>query len=100
MKPFKLENDYDDYLFYSYAYYKKDASPVPDTYYDMICRTLLERWDELEHPHKDLADEELLRCGSGFCIQYPDELKVKFDKRIGELEEINLVQTSTKTNQF
>lgn len=66
-----------DYLKYSYIYYVLDRSEISDYEYDNICRQLVANKElfveDQEIPYKDLYDEELLRCGSGFCLKYPNE---------------------------
>jgi len=35
----------------------------------MLCSSLLEELDEIEHPNKELyLDEEMIQCGSGYHI--------------------------------
>lgn len=60
------------YLIHSYLYYVMDAPVVDDAQYDQICVELLEKFDELKHPHKHLLDKEALRAGSGYHIATMD----------------------------
>jgi hypothetical protein len=56
------------FLMASWAYYVHDVSIVSDAFYDEMCETLIAHWDDVEHPHKDLIDRDLLSAGSGFYI--------------------------------
>lgn len=63
---------YTRYLMSSYLYYNDfPVLPYSDCQFDWICRELLERWDEVDHYHKYLCDEETLRAGTGFNIKFP-----------------------------
>ena len=67
-----LSKLYVKYLMSSYLYYNDSLRiPYSDTEFDNICKELLSRWDELDHQHKYLCDEEMLRCGTGYSIKFP-----------------------------
>lgn len=61
------------YLMCSYLYYvaNKDT-PYDDPTFDHICRKLLANWNDFEHMHKHLCDEEMLVAGTGFSIKDSD----------------------------
>ena len=63
------------YLMYSYLYYEKDISLVPDTEYDIICKRLYNEWNEVEHLHKHLVEKETLLAGTGYSLKYPEMVK-------------------------
>ena len=58
------------YLMYSYLYYEENESIVPDAEYDRICKTLYEKWNDIEHRHKNLIDKDTLLAGTGFQLKY------------------------------
>lgn len=65
------------YLTTSYCYYRLDYSVISDELYDEICKTLDEKWDEIEHEHKYLIDREQLRAGTGYALpfdQFPNRI--------------------------
>ncbi len=67
---------FERYLECSYKYYVTfEETYCTDARFDLMCKELLECWDEWEHKYKHLIDKDLLRCGSGFSIQWPQELK-------------------------
>jgi len=61
---------------YYHGIFEEDMvqSPWEDYNYDEATQLLLEHWDKVDHPLKYLADEEDLRAGTGFAIQYPKEI--------------------------
>lgn len=61
------------YLVHSYMYYILDDPVISDIEYDLLCKELLEKFDEIDyHPHKHLVSKEDLRAGSGYSIRkYP-----------------------------
>jgi hypothetical protein len=73
-----------DYLRSSYAYYIQEIeTEFSDSYYDYLCRYLLNNLDKIENPYKHLLCEDSLRCGSGFQLKeadYPEEFKVGYSK--------------------
>tara|TARA_R110000772_G_scaffold121664_2_gene227927 strand:- start:440 stop:679 length:240 start_codon:yes stop_codon:yes gene_type:complete len=69
---------FDKYLMSSYKYYVTfEETGMSDHQFDMLCKDLLGAWDTFEHPLKHLVDKDLLRCGSGFSIQYPADFMEK-----------------------
>jgi len=58
------------YLIGSYAYYVEDNPIFSDAFYDGMAKTILERWDEIEHYHKELLGKDALEAGS-YLGEYP-----------------------------
>ena len=66
------------WLIASYAYYIHDKPILSDGLYDELAKTMLDRWSDIEHPHKHLITEENLKAGSLFNLsaeQYPSITK-------------------------
>ena len=63
------------YLMFSYLYYVKHISLIEDTEFDQMCKTLLEKYDEVEHMHKPLVKKESLTAGTGYDIKYTNMIK-------------------------
>lgn len=59
-------------LMASYAYYVLDKPLISDGVFDNACRELLEHWDQAEHRHKHLIDQDSLRSGSLFQLSDED----------------------------
>ena len=51
-------------------YYEKDITLIEDEEFDQMCKTLLEKYDEVEHINKDLVKKENLTAGTGYDIKY------------------------------
>ena len=64
------------YLIHSYLYYEKDEPIITDVEYDLICKTLEEKWDQVKHRHKKLINKSSLNAGTGYYIKkYPEIVK-------------------------
>ena len=63
------------YLMFSYLYYEKDIILIDDGEFDKMCRTLLEKYDDLEHMHKHLVSKGDLTAGTGYGIKYTEIIK-------------------------
>ena len=63
------------YLMFSYLYYEKNISLIEDGEFDKMCRTLLEKYDDLEHMHKHLVSKGDLTAGTGYGIKYTEIIK-------------------------
>lgn len=66
------------YLMASYLYYIENISPMLDYEYDFICKTLLDNYEKVTHPHKHLIDISSLKAGTAFNIKdndYPNIVK-------------------------
>lgn len=79
------------YLMGSYAYYKQDNPIFSDSFYDEMAKTILERWDDIEHYHKQLINKDDLLAGS-YLGEYPsivegalDSLRDKYYTKTGRL---------------
>lgn len=60
------------FLMASYLYYERAISLMDDGQFDLICKKLDEKWDEINHPHKYLIEREALSSTTGFYIRnYP-----------------------------
>lgn len=68
------------YLMASYAYYEQDDPIFSDAVFDRLARRMIEKWDEIEHRHKDCITLDMLRAGT-YTGDYPKQVK-------GALEQI------------
>lgn len=59
------------YLMLSYLYYVKNESLIDDTEFDIMCKDILNEWDDLTHWHKPLLNKGNLKAGTGYDIKYP-----------------------------
>jgi hypothetical protein len=66
------------YLMASFAYYKQDDSIFSDAFFDNMSKVMLERWDEIEHFHKDHINKDDLAAGS-FLGEYPSRVEGGLD---------------------
>ena len=58
------------YLMAAYAYYKQDDPIFTDAFFDNMSKTMLERWDDIEHWHKKYINKGDLEAGT-FLGEYP-----------------------------
>ena len=58
------------YLMFSYLYYKQNISLIDDAEYDTLCKTLLDKFDDIKHFHKHLINKDALTAGTGYDIKY------------------------------
>lgn len=65
------------YLLASYCYYMMDQSPMTDEAYDLVCKLLTERWDRIEHQHKQYIEFLDGKVGSGFAAVHKYPLMVR-----------------------
>lgn len=68
------------YLTSSFVYYHQPAwrSICTDATFDWCCKMLLEKWDDIEHPHKHLIDHKSLSTNGAFDLpvdKYPRIVK-------------------------
>ena len=63
------------YLMLSYLYYEKNITLIDDTEFDQMCKTLLDKYDDVEHMHKHLVKKESLTAGTGYDIKYTEMIK-------------------------
>jgi NAD-dependent DNA ligase len=65
-----------DYLIHSYLYYHLADSVLTDNEFDALAKELSVRWDEVDHPHKNLVEiESLKKTSSGYYITFPTIVK-------------------------
>jgi len=62
------------YLMASYAYYKQDDPIFTDAFFDNMGKTMLERWDDIEHWHKEYINKGDLKAGT-FLGEYPTRVE-------------------------
>ena len=62
------------YLMASYAYYKQDDPIFSDDFFDAMAKTMLERWDDIEHMHKVYISKNDLIAGT-FLGGYPTRVE-------------------------
>lgn len=70
-----MKSNIQRYIEASYLYYERGESVMLDSEFDKLAVDLLTNWDSIEDPYKHLLDESMLRMGTGFDIEYPEELK-------------------------
>lgn len=58
------------YLVTSFLYYKCDYDLVPDTVYDIWCKTLLENHDRVPDKYTPIIEKDQLAAGTGFAINW------------------------------
>jgi hypothetical protein len=58
------------YLMAAYAYYKEDDPIFTDAFFDNMGKTMLERWDDIDHRHKLYITKHDLKAGT-FLGKYP-----------------------------
>ena len=63
------------YLMLSYLYNEQNVSLIDDAEFDKLCKTLLEKLDNLNHMHKHLVSKESLTAGTGYDIKYTNLIK-------------------------
>lgn len=62
------------YLLSAYAYYVEDDPILEDNVFDRMAKKILENWDEIEHMHKSLLNEDMLKGGT-YIGEYPSRIK-------------------------
>lgn len=62
------------YLMAAYAYYVEDDPILEDNVFDMLAKRMLNLWDEIEHPHKQHLNKDMLEAGT-FIGEYPSRVK-------------------------
>ena len=62
------------YLMAAYAYYKEDDPILSDQFFDNMSKVMLDKWDEINHFHKDLIGTMDLVAGS-YLGEYPERVK-------------------------
>lgn len=67
------------YLMASYAYYEQDDPIFSDAVFDRLARRMIERWDEIEHRHKDHITLDMLSAGT-YIGEYPKQVEGALDQ--------------------
>lgn len=62
------------YLMASLAYYEQGDPIFSDAFFDEMGKTMLKRWDEIEHFHKEYITKEDLEAGT-FLGKYPSRVE-------------------------
>ena len=62
------------YLMASYAYYKQDDPILSDAFFDNMGKTMLERWDDIAHFHKEYINKGDLEAGT-YLGKYPTRVE-------------------------
>ena len=62
------------YLMASYAYYKEDDPIFSDAFFDNMGKTMLERWVDITHYHKEYINKGDLEAGT-FLGEYPTRIE-------------------------
>ena len=62
------------YLMASYAYYEQDDAIFSDGFFDAMGKTMLERWDDIDHFHKSFITTDDLKAGT-FLGKYPGRVE-------------------------
>lgn len=62
------------YIMAAYAYYVEDDPILSDSRFDRLAKAMLERWDEIEHFHKDCISTSDLEAGT-YLGEYPSRVK-------------------------
>jgi len=58
------------YLMAAYAYYEEDDPILSDKFFDDMGKTMLEKWNDINHYHKHLINVDDLRAGT-YLGTYP-----------------------------
>ena len=62
------------YLMAAYAYYKQDDPIFTDAFFDNMGKTMLERWNDIDHYHKEYINKDDLEAGT-FLGEYPSRVE-------------------------
>lgn len=83
--------DITDYLVHCYLYYIKNTPIIEDTEFDLLCRKILDKWNNIWHKYKNLLSIDDLKAGTGYSIKkYPEDIINDAKKRL-EKEKLNQV---------
>lgn len=63
-------------LILSYGYYIRHDSIVSDTTFDLMMKTLLDNFDEVDHVHKHLITKDDLSAGTMYTLRHDDYPKI------------------------
>ena len=59
------------FMIASYAYYHLDSSVMSDYDFDYLVKRIIDNWEDINHPHKNLIEKSNLDAGSGYDINFP-----------------------------
>ena len=62
------------YLMASYAYYEEGDPIFTDAFFDDMGKTMLERWDDIDHFHKHFITVDDLQAGT-YLGEYPSRVE-------------------------
>lgn len=62
------------YIMAAYAYYIDDEPIISDQLFDKLARRIYDKWDELEHIHKDYLNQDMVLAGT-YLGDYPTRVK-------------------------
>lgn len=69
-----MKNPIAKYLMCAYAYYVEDRPLISDGEFDLLAKSILENYDNIEHPHKSYVSKEDLVAGT-YLGEYPSMIK-------------------------
>jgi hypothetical protein len=75
------------YLMAAYAYYKQDEPILTDAFFDAMGKTMLERWDDINHYHKHLITVDDLQAGT-YLGDYPSIVKGALEEMLAQQKKI------------
>ena len=58
------------YMMAAYAYYVESNPIISDSLFDEMAKTMLDKWEEIEHYHKHYISKEDLKAGT-YLGEYP-----------------------------
>lgn len=58
------------YIMAAYAYYIQDEPIISDAFYDALGKTMLEKWNDIDHRHKHFITVDELQAGT-YLGDYP-----------------------------
>ena len=62
------------YLMAAYAYYVEDAPILSDALFDKLAKKMIDKWDQIEHQHKDRLSLDMLHAGT-YIGEYPSRVE-------------------------
>ena len=67
-----LEQNKNKELLFSY---EQDKFVLTDGDFDLLCKRMLENWDDIKHPHKYKIRKKDLEAGTGYAMVYTNMIK-------------------------
>ena len=62
------------YIMAAYAYYVEDNPIISDQLFDKLAQRIYNKWEELDHIHKDFLDQDMVRSDT-YLGDYPSRVK-------------------------